>query len=123
MEKCLTVALDVVQNDDRITVHATLPGVRPDEVEVSIDDDVLTINGRTSSEQEQADGRYLVRERRTGSFHRSLRLPDTVDVDKAESIYQNGVLSITLPKQEGKKPKQLKIEVRDQGKAVEGTKK
>ena len=106
------IALDVVGSEDSVAVHASLPGVKPEDISVTIEDDVLTVAGQTASEEEHDDDTYLVRERRSGSFRRSLRLPDTVDADKAESSYEDGVLTVTLPKSEAKKPKQLTVQVK-----------
>ena len=106
-----TIPLDVVQEGDNIVVHASLPGVKPEDIEVAIDDDVLTIKGSNKVEQEERKGDYLMRECRSGSFYRSLRLPDTVDRDKVKSRYDGGVLSVTFPKVEAKKAKQVKVEV------------
>lgn len=115
-----TVPLDVVQEGDNIIVQASLPGVNPEDVQVTIEENVLTIKGQTKTEREQKDGDYLMRERRTGSFHRSLRLPDTVDTAKAEPCYEHGVLTVTIPKAEAKKAKQLTINV---GKGLNGNSK
>ena len=103
------VALDVVQEDDSFVVRASLPGVKPDEIQVTIEDSVLTIKSETETENEERNGNYLVRERRTGKFHRRLRLPDTIDAEKAETGYEHGVLSITFPKVEAKKTRRLEI--------------
>ena len=103
------IPLDVVQEEDEVKISATIPGVDPDNIEVSIEDNVLTIKAHTESEEERKDGEYLMRERRTGSFRRAVRLPDTVDTEKAEPHYDNGVLTITLPKAESKKVKHLKV--------------
>ncbi len=105
------IPLDVTQNDDDTVIRASLPGVAPDDINVAIEDNVLTIKGQTSSEQEEQGENYLMRERRTGSFHRALRLPDTVDSDNATPVYDNGVLTITIPKAESKKAKQLTVQV------------
>ena len=86
--------LDVVGDGDNFIVRASMPGVGPDNIQVSIEDNVLTIRGETASHFESAEGSYLMRERRSGSFHRSLRLPDTVDQDKAEPRYEYGVLTV-----------------------------
>lgn len=112
------IPMDVTQEGDEIVVHASLPGVNPDEINVSIENDVLTIRGESAGEvQEHKEGNYLMRERRTGSFHRSLRLPDTLDTDKAQPRYENGVLTIAFPKLEAKQAKQLKVSVvQDSGK-------
>lgn len=105
------IPLDAVEEGDDILVHASVPGVKPEDIEVTIEDGVLSIKGDTKEEREVKDGEYLMRERRSGSFHRSVRLPDTVDADKAETGYDNGVLTIKLPKAEAKKAKRLEIAV------------
>ena len=103
------IPVDVVEEGDDILVKASLPGVKPDDIDVSIEDKVLTIKGETKAEVERTEGGYLVKERRTGSFHRALRLPDTVDSEKAKTQYGNGVLTVVLPKAESKKAKHLKV--------------
>ena len=113
--------LDVVADGDDFVVRASLPGVSPDNIQVAIEDNVLTIRGETASTFETADGSYLMRERRSGSFHRSLRLPDTVDQDKAEPRYEHGVLTITLPKAEAKKAKQFEVRVAEGPAAIEAS--
>jgi HSP20 family protein len=105
------VPLDVLQEGDNFIVRASMPGVNPDDIQVSIEDNVLTIRGQSASEAEHKEGNYLMRERRTGSFHRALRLPDTVATDQAQPFYEHGVLTITIPKAEAKKAKQLKVSV------------
>ena len=91
--------LDVVKEGDNTLVQASLPGVNPSGLRVTIENNVLTIRGPTSGESERQEGNYLTRERHTGSFHRFLRLPDTLDVDKADTRYDHGVLTISFPKQ------------------------
>ncbi len=103
--------LDVVADGDDFIVRASLPGVAPENIQVSIEDNVLTIRGETASRFDTAQGSYLMRERRSGSFHRSLRLPDTVAQDRAEPCYEHGVLTITLPKAEAKRAKQFEVKV------------
>ena len=107
------VPLDVIQNGEHTVIRASMPGVAPDNIQVSIEDNVLTIKGTTAEEHQEGDGTFLMRERRSGSFHRALRLPDSVDADKAEPHYQNGVLTITVPKAEAKKSRQLQVLVGD----------
>ena len=114
------IPLDVAQEGDNIVVHASLPGVKPDDIQVSIENNVLTIKGETKEEKEHKEGDYLMRERRVGSFHRALRLPDTVDTEKAKPYYEDGVLTVAFPKMESKKSKQLKVTV---GKVLESGKK
>ncbi|MBI4310479.1 MAG: Hsp20/alpha crystallin family protein [Chloroflexi bacterium] len=112
--------VDVVEEKDRILVKASLPGIAPERVDVSIEDGVLAIKGDLKEEREQKDANYLLRERRAGSFYRAIRLPDSADPDKAQSTYEHGVLTVSLPKVEAKRPKQIKVHV--SGPALEGKK-
>jgi HSP20 family protein len=116
------IPLDVVQEGDNIVVKASVPGVNPEDIDVSIENDVLTIKGQTKEEREHQEGNYLMRERRSGSFYRALRLPDTVDSDNAQPHYEHGVLSITFPKMESKRAKRLQISSGQgsQGQIIEG---
>ena len=114
------IPMDAVEEGDNLVFRASVPGVKPEDIEVTIEDGVLSIKTDTKEEAEGKEGGYLMRERRSGSFHRSVRLPDTVDPDKAESGYENGVLTISLPKTEAKKAKRLEIAV---GNAPERNKK
>ena len=106
-----SIPLDIVRDGDSVTVKASLPGVLPEDIDVTIEGGVLTIKADTKVEQEREDGGYVVRERRAGSFRRSLRLSDNVDADKVEPRYENGVLIITLPVAESKKAKHLTVAV------------
>ena len=106
------VPLDVVEDGDNIVVQASIPGAKADDIEAHVEDGVLTVGAETSSEAETKDGSYLLRERRTGSYHRSIRLPGSVDADKAESSYENGVLTITFPKQDAKKAKRIEVQIK-----------
>jgi HSP20 family protein len=105
------IAIDVVQKPEEIVVNASLPGVKPEDIDVTIEDNVLTLKAARQAEHREEDARYLVQERSYGRYYRALRLPDTVDVNKVKSAYDNGVLSISLPKAEEKKPKQIKVNV------------
>ena len=116
------IPLDVVQEGDNILVHASVPGVDPTNLNVTIENDVLTIRGETASESERQNGNYLMRERHTGSFHRSLRLPDTLDVEKAQSNYDHGVLTVSFPKVEAKQARRLPVNVGGADHAIEDEK-
>ena len=105
------VPLDVIQRGDATVVRASVPGVSPEDIDVSLEDNVLTIRGRTAEEYGEEQEPYLMRERRTGAFHRALRLPESVDPDRVEPRYDHGVLTITIPKVEAKKARQLRIQV------------
>lgn len=113
------IPLDAVEEGDDLLVRASVPGVKPEDIEVTIEDGILSIKGETKAEQEVKEAEFLMRERRSGSFHRSVRLPDSVDADKAETGYENGVLTIKFPKVEAKKAKRLEIAVGKELKASE----
>ena len=105
--------LDVVRKGDDTVIRASVPGIKPEDIQVSIEDNVLTIRGHTAEDHQDGDGTFLMRERRSGSFHRALRLPESVDVDKVQPHYLNGVLTITVPKAEAKKARQLQVHFSD----------
>ena len=107
------IPLDVVDEDGRFVVHASVPGLDPKDLEVTIDDRVLTIKGSSGLEQEHGDGKYMVRECRFGGFRRSLRLPESVDVDNAAPRCCNGVLTVDFPKLAGKDVKRLEVTVEE----------
>jgi HSP20 family protein len=113
------IALDVVQRADEIVVKASSPGVKPEDIDLTIEDNILTIRAERKADFEDEKSQYLVRERPVGSFYRALRLPDTVDANKVQSNYENGVLTVVLPKAEEKKKKQIKIQVAGGSKAIE----
>ena len=104
-----SVPLDVVRDGDNTLIHALLPGVKPEDINVTIEDGLLTIRAEPETEREGQDGNYLIRERRTGKLDRTVRLPQTVDADKVESRYKDGVLTITLPKVEAEKAKHIEV--------------
>ena len=106
-----SIPLDIARNGDNVIVKASLPGVNPADIDVTIEGGVLTIKATTEVEEESEDKGYVIRERRTGSFHRSLRLSEHVDTDNVEPRYENGVLTITLPVAESKKAKHLTVAV------------
>ena len=116
------ISLDVVQRGDEVTVKASVPGVKPDTIDLAIEDNILTIRAERKPDFEDEQSIYLVRERPVGSFYRALRLPETIDANKVQSTYENGVLTITLPKAEEKKKKQIKIHVTGGSKAIEAKK-
>lgn len=107
-----TPALDVTENEEEYRVRADLPGVKKDDLDISIQDGVLTINAETKYEDEQKEkGRLIRQERRYGKFVRSMRLGDTVDVDKVRADYRDGVLNLVLPKAEQIRPKRIDVQV------------
>ena len=106
--------LDVYETGNDVVAKATLPGIKPEDVEITLTGDMLTITGETKEETEQKDKNYLRRERRYGSFSRTVSLPEGLEGDKAEAKFDNGVLTLTIPKSEQIKPK--KIQVKTNGK-------
>ena len=108
-----TLPLDVVGNDDSLVVSASIPGVAPEDIKVTVEDGILSIAGSSNEENESGNSGYLLRERRSGSFFRSVRLPKGVNPDGAESEYRNGVLTITLPKAESSKSRVIDVKVRN----------
>lgn len=104
-----TLALDVYQTEESAVVKTSVPGVKPDEIDITISGNMLTISGETKEEQEVKEENYLRRERRLGSFSRSVVLPDGLEPDKAEASFEDGVLTLTIPKAPEAKPKVIKV--------------
>jgi HSP20 family protein len=104
-----TTPMDIVETQDNVRIRAVVPGVEPQDINVSVEDNVLTITAERREEHEQQDERYLMRESGEGICRRSVRLPNVLDSEKAESQYENGVLTITFPKQEQKKARRIEI--------------
>ena len=106
------VPIDVVARDAEIVVEAILPGVKPEEVDISVEGNVLTIAGDTTSATAATatrDGSVLLREIRRGRFSRTLTLPDGIEPEKATATFEDGVLTLRIPKAEQVRPRQIKI--------------
>ena len=101
--------LDVSETDDEVKVEAELPGTSRDEIRLSVTGNVLTIQGEKKHEAEKKEANYHRVERSYGSFSRSLILPANVNAEKISAQYKDGVLSLSLPKTEESKPKQIEI--------------
>jgi HSP20 family protein len=101
--------LDVSENDNEFVVKASLPGIKPEDVQITVHGEMLIIQGETKAEEEKKDERWHLRERRFGQFQRSLSLTTPVDSDKAQASFEHGVLTLRLPKSEHAKPRQIKI--------------
>jgi len=104
-----TLPLDISENENEFMVKASLPGVKPEEVQITVQGDTLTIRGESKAEEEKKGEHWHVRERRCGRFQRSVSLGAPVSADKAQAHYEHGVLTLTLPKSEEAKPRQIKI--------------
>ena len=104
-------SVNVAETDENIIVTAELPGVKQDDVDITVADGVLTLKGEKKEEKEVKEKNYHRIERSYGSFQRSVSLPTGVQADKAKATYKDGVLQVTIPKTEEAKPKQIRINV------------
>jgi len=104
--------IDMYQTDEDVIVKATVPGVKPEDLHITITGDVLTIRGEIKAEEEVKDATYHIRERRYGTFSRSLPLPVPVVADKAKAEFEDGILTLTLPKAEEVRPKTISIKAK-----------
>ncbi|OGO17512.1 MAG: hypothetical protein A2Z14_00870 [Chloroflexi bacterium RBG_16_48_8] len=100
--------VDFHVEDDEFVLTAEIAGIKPEDIQIEIKDDILTVKGEIKSET-NGDGKYLLREIYQGEFCRSLRLPEPVEVEKVEAKFENGLLRIHLPKVEEARPKTIKI--------------
>ena len=115
------LAVDVSENDEVFLITASVPGVNPDDIEITISDNVLTIKGEFKSEETIEEEKYHLRERRYGSFGRSLTLPVAVNADEVDASYENGVLKLEVPKADEVKPRRIQIQAHTNGrKTIEG---
>lgn len=105
-------AVDLYQDHENVFVKAVLPGIKPADVQISVTGDVLSLTAKANEESEEKDITYTIRERRYGSFERLLKLPCDVQTDKSKAEFENGELTITLPKAEAVKPKSINIKVK-----------
>jgi HSP20 family protein len=104
-------AIDVSEDKDNLIVKADLPGLTKDDVEITLQDNVLTLRGEKKQESETKEENFYRMERVHGVFSRSFELPVTVNANKVAATFKDGVLQITLPKTEEAKPKQIKVNV------------
>lgn len=114
------LALDVTENEDEFVVKASVPGINPDDLEITFTDGTLTIKGETREEKDVEETHYHMRERRFGRFSRSISLPSNLDADKIEASYDAGVLTLHLPKAEEMKPKRIEIKSGSTQRTIEG---
>ena len=105
-------AIDMYQTEDDVVVKATLPGLKAEDVDITITGETLTLRGEYKQEDERNDSNYHIRERRSGSFQRAILLPTDVKADKAKADFENGILTITMPIAEEVKPKSITIKVK-----------
>src|SRR5215472_15674019 len=101
--------VDVIERDGGYVLRATMPGIDPDDVQITLTGTTVTIQGESRREEEQEGQSWIVRERRGASFYRSVTLPAPIDADRAEARYEHGVLTLALPKAQGAQPRQIRL--------------
>ncbi|MBC7262983.1 MAG: Hsp20/alpha crystallin family protein [Chloroflexi bacterium] len=107
-----TLAVDMYETKDEVVVSTAVPGVKPEDIDITITGDTLTIRGETKMEEKVEKENYIRQERRYGAFSRSLTLPAGVVADKAQAHFENGVLTLRIPKAEEAKPKTIKVQAK-----------
>jgi HSP20 family protein len=105
-------SLDMYETDEAVVVKAAIPGIKPEDINITISRDVLTIQGETKQEEETKKPTYYVRERQYGTFSRTLNLPTTVVADKANAEFEHGILTLSIPKAEEAKPKVVTVKTK-----------
>lgn len=106
------LAIDVYEEKGNIIAKMSLPGIKPEDLDISLEDDLLTVSGRREEEKEVDKKDYYSKEIRRGSFSRSVTLPKSVDAAKAQASYEDGVLVVTMPAAAGAKEKAIKVKVK-----------
>jgi HSP20 family protein len=111
----LQLPVDIRQTEDAFLIEASVPGFKPDEVEVTFDDGILTIKGNHNEEQEKTGGDWVRRERRMSSVYRQVGLPAEVRADEIKASFEHGVLRITVPRAQRAQPKRIPVTASEQG--------
>jgi len=106
------LAVDMYETDQDVVVKSSVPGIKAEDLDITITGDTLTIKGETKTEEKVEKANYIRQERRYGAFCRSLTLPTTIVAEKAKAEFENGVLTLTLPKAEEVKPKTIKVKAK-----------
>lgn len=106
-----TPRMDMKEDENALTVKLMMPGLDPDAIEISVNENILTVKGQTAAEAESGSDKDIwhAREIQSMSFYRAVRLPVAIESDKAEADYTNGILTLVMPKAEEEKPKTIKI--------------
>jgi HSP20 family protein len=116
-----TLPLDVTSTADELRIDASLPGIRPEDVEITVEDGTLTIRADSTVERETTEGDVLVSEIRHGSVSRAVALPSGLEPDKATATFEHGVLHLSIPRAEAVKPRQIRISPTIDGQAAGGS--
>ena len=106
------LAVDVYETEDSVVVKSAIPGVDPSDIDISIQNDTLTIKGETKAEEKIERKDYLYQEHRYGTFRRSVVLPSGLDTEKTAASFDNGILTLTIPKTKEAKPRQIKVKAK-----------
>ena len=101
--------LDVSTTDDSLTIEAALPGIKPEDVDITVENGTVRISGKTAAERTAEEGSYVLQEIRRGNFSRTVTLPTGLEPDKATASFEHGILRLEFPKAEQVKPRQIKI--------------
>jgi HSP20 family protein len=117
----VSAPIDVHETADELVVTASLPGIKAEDVEITMTGQTLTLRGEFKADDEINKDQYLYRERRFGSFSRTLQLPVRVQGDRAQATFADGVLTLSIPKAEEVKPRQIRINANGNGAAVDDT--
>lgn len=107
-----SLVVDVYETPESVVIKTGVPGVSPEDIEITITGNVLTIKGETRVEEKVEKEHYIRQERRYGSFKRSIAVPEAADAEQAEASYEHGVLTLTVPKKAESKPKTIKVEAK-----------
>jgi HSP20 family protein len=107
-----SIDINMIQTEDSVIIKATIPGIKPEDINISVTGETLTIRGETKEEEELKDANYHIREMKFGSFARSILLPTRVVTEKANAEFKDGILKLTLPKAEDVKPKVITIKAK-----------
>jgi len=114
------LAVDVTEDENEFTVTAAVPGLAPEDIDITVNNNMLTIQGEFADENESEGKQVHLRERRYGSFARSLTLPTSVDADNIVAAYDKGVLTLHIPKAEIARPRRIEIKTANGQKVLEG---
>jgi len=108
-----TLAMDMIETNNALVIKAVVPGVKPEDINISVTGDALTIQGEIKEEQETKEHNVHVRERQYGRFSRTVSLPTAVKAEKADAQFEQGILTLTLPKAEDAKPKIITVKAKN----------
>ena len=109
------IPLDILESDGKVIVKAAVPGISPDELEITVEKNVLTIKGEHRHEVVSEDTKVFRRENTYGAFQRSIRLGENLNTEAVEANFKNGIVTVTIPRKEEEKPKSLRIPVTTEG--------